>query len=188
VRYRDNVAASSSSRDLTRLAGILASYNPQHVNPAQLASISTLSVQHPAEIVNYRTMGAAPIILGFSLALGASMALAATLFASIRLRRRDLALLKSLGFTRRQLQATVMWQSSVIIVLGALIGVPLGIALGRVLWNAFADELHVLARPIVPPIWVAIIAVGAVVLGIAVAALPGRSAARIPAGTLLRDE
>ena len=64
-----------------------------------------LSVQRPAEIVNYRSMGATPAILGAALAVGAISALVLTLTSSVRRRRRDLALLKALGFTRRQLAA-----------------------------------------------------------------------------------
>ena len=45
-----------------------------------------------------------------------SSALALTLIASVRRRRRDLALLKTLGFTTRQLAATIAWQASVIAV------------------------------------------------------------------------
>ena len=52
---------------------------------------------------------------------------ALTLFASVRRRRRDLALLKTLGFTRRQLAATVAWQASIAVALGVIVGVPLGI-------------------------------------------------------------
>ena len=66
---------------------------------------SVVSVQRPAEIVNYRSMGSTPALLGAALAVGAVSALALTLIASVRRRRRDLALLKTLGFTRRQLAA-----------------------------------------------------------------------------------
>ena len=51
-----------------------------------------------------------------------------TLTASVRRRRRDLALLKTLGFTRRQLAAAVSWQSTVPVAIGTALGVPLGIA------------------------------------------------------------
>ena len=64
----------------------------------------------PAEIVNYRSMGTTPAFLGGGLAAGAVVALGLTLIASVRRRRRDLALLKTLGFTRRQLAAAVAWQ------------------------------------------------------------------------------
>ena len=93
--------------------------------------VSVLAVQRPAEIVNYRTIGTAPALLGIGLAVGAATALGLTLIASVRRRRRDLALLKVLGFTRRQLAAVVIWQASVAAVIGAVAEVPLGIIVGR---------------------------------------------------------
>ena len=118
--------------------------------------LSVVSVQRPAEIVNYRTMGNTPAVLGAALAVGAIAALGLTLLTSVRRRRRDLALLKSLGFTRRQLAATVAWQSSVAVALGVVVGVPLGIVIGRALWDRFATALHVVPEPTVPAVTIAL--------------------------------
>ena len=96
----------------------------------------------PAEIINYRSMGTTPAILGSALAVGAVVALGLTLVASVRRRRRDLALLKTLGSTRRQLASVVAWQSSIAVLIGTVVGVPLGIVAGRVLWTLFANEIH----------------------------------------------
>jgi hypothetical protein len=147
-----------------------------------------IPVQRPAEIVNYRSMGATPAYLGTALAAGAVAALCLTLFASVRRRRRELALLKTIGFTRRQLAAAVAWQSTIAVALGAIVGVPLGIALGRFLWDLFARQISVVPEPAVPGLPVVLIAVGALVLANVVAAVPGRMAARTPAALLLRAE
>ena len=147
-----------------------------------------IPVQRPAEIVNYRSMGATPAWLGAALAAGAVAALCLTLFASVRRRRRDLALLKTIGFTRRQLAAAVAWQSTIAVALGAVVGVPLGIALGRFLWDLFARQINVVPEPTVPGPTVVLIAVGALVLANIVAAVPGRMAGRTPTALLLRAE
>ena len=57
--------------------------------------------------MNNRSTGSIPRLLALGLAVGALTALGLTLAASVRRRRRDLALLKTLGFIRRQLLATV---------------------------------------------------------------------------------
>lgn len=145
-------------------------------------------VLRPAEIVNYRSMGTTPALLGFALALGAVAALALTLLASVRRRRRDLAMLKTLGFTQRQLAAAVAWQSSIAVLVGVLLGVPVGIVLGRFAWDLFAHELHAVPVPSVPTTLILVIAVGALVLANLVAAIPGRMAARTPTALILRAE
>ncbi|HEY2688091.1 MAG TPA: FtsX-like permease family protein [Streptosporangiaceae bacterium] len=151
-------------------------------------TVDLLPAQRPAEIVNYRTMGAMPAVLAGGLAAGAVAGLGLTLVASVRRRRRDFALLKTLGFTRGQLAEAVAWQSSVIALAGLVVGVPVGIAFGRLLWLAFADQLSAVPDAVVPVTSITLAAVGALVLANLVAALPGRQAARTPAALLLRAE
>jgi predicted lysophospholipase L1 biosynthesis ABC-type transport system permease subunit len=150
--------------------------------------VSVLPVQRPAEIVNYRSMGAMPAVLAGGLAAGAVAGLGLTLVASVRRRRRDFATLKTLGFTRGQLAAAVAWQSTVVAAVGLVVGVPVGIAAGRWLWLAFARELSAVPDPVVPAGSIALAVVAALVLANLVAALPGRAAARTPAAIVLRAE
>jgi ABC-type antimicrobial peptide transport system permease subunit len=147
-----------------------------------------VSVLRPAEIVNYRSMGTTPAVLGLGLAVGALVALGLTLVASVRRRRRDLAMLKALGFTQRQLAAAVAWQSSIAVVIGIAVGVPVGIIAGRALWDLFAHEIHAVPAPSVPAVSIALIALAALVLANVVAAVPGRIAARTPTALILRAE
>jgi len=176
VTLRPGADRAAAARELQRLV------------PVDPGGGEVIPVQRPAEIVNYRSMGATPALLGAALAAGAVAALALTLFASVRRRRRDLALLKTIGFTRRQLAAAVAWQSTIAVALGAVVGVPLGIALGRFLWDLFAREISVVPEPTVPGPAVVLIAVGALVLANIVAAVPGRLAGRTPTALLLRAE
>ncbi len=145
-------------------------------------------VQRPAEIVNYRTMGATPVLLAAGVAGGALAGLALTLAASVRRRRRDLALLKTLGFTKAQLAAAVAWQASVAAVIGIVVGVPVGVALGRWFWVLFAREIYAVPEPTVPVAAVVLIGLGALVLANIAAAVPARIAARTPAAGLLRAQ
>ncbi len=181
VRFRPGANPTDARRSLDQIATDVENikgHGPPTVVP----------VQRPAEIVNYRTMGNTPALLGAALAAGAVVALGLTLLASVRRRRRELALLKTLGFTRRQLAATVAWQASVAVAIGVLIGVPLGIVAGRALWDQFANALHVVPEPTVPTLAIVLIAVGAIVLANLVAAIPGRQAARTKTAVLLHAE
>jgi hypothetical protein len=150
--------------------------------------VTLLTAQRPAEIINYRSMGTVPGYLGAGLGAGAVTALGFTLVASVRRRRRDLALLKTIGFTHRQLAATVAWQSSVAVGIGTAVGIPLGIVLGRFLWDLFAHDINAVPFPTVPGLPIVFIAVGAFVLANIVATLPGRMAANTPTALLLRAE
>jgi hypothetical protein len=111
-----------------------------------------------------------------------------TLAASVRRRRRDLAVLKVLGFTRRQIAGSIAWQSSTAVLVGTIVGIPLGIALGRFLWDSFVHEIDVIPVPSVPALWIALVAVGGLVLAKVVAAVPARIAAGAPTVALVRAE
>jgi len=180
VDVRSGVNQAAARRSLERMTGPLSNtYN---------FGVVLQSVLHPAEIVNYRSIGTTPAILGGALGAGAVVALGLTLLASVRRRRRDLALLKTLGFTRRQLAVTIAWQSSTSIVLGTAIGIPLGIVAGRWLWDLFAHEINAVPAPAVPVVPIVLIAVGALVLANVVSLWPGRIAARTPSAVLLRAD
>lgn len=150
--------------------------------------VTVLGVLRPAQIVNYRTIGSTPVVLAVGLAAGAIVALGFTLSASVRRRRRDLALLKALGFAPRQLAQAVAWQGTVAALLGVVIGIPLGIVFGRLLWDDFARTLNAVPDPTVPVLAIVLVGVGAVLFANLVAALPGRRAALTPSASILNAE
>jgi hypothetical protein len=152
------------------------------------SDVAVQGVLYPAEIENYRAIGIIPDLLALALALGAVVALGLTLIASVNRRRRDLALLRTLGFKSRQLLSAVAWQASVAGAVGAVFGVPLGILAGRWLWTLFANKIYAVPRPTEPVLSLIIVAFAALVLANVVAALPGRSAARTSTAQVLRGE
>jgi len=190
VRLRPDVSAAAG---LAAMQRVTASVNRElatisQANPCHGDVLGVLPAQHPAQIANYAALSAAPSLLAAGLAAGAVTALFLTLFASVRRRRRDLAVLKTIGFTRRQLAATVAWQATVAAIVGSAVGIPLGITLGRWLWTEFARQIYAVPQPAVPVISVVLLPLCAVALVNLVAALPGRSAARTPAALALRAE
>jgi len=187
VRLRSGVARAAGPADMRRIANVADKVFAKDPN-AVGNNVVVLGVQHPAQIVSYRSIGSTPVILAVGLAAGAIIALGLTLAASVRRRRRDLALLKELGFTQRQLAAAVAWQATLTAAVGAVFGIPLGVVSGRQLWTPFAHNLNAVPDPTVPGLSVLLVGVGALVFANLVAALPGRAAARTPTALVLRAE
>jgi hypothetical protein len=189
VRMRSGVSRAGGRSDIGRIA--LAGNKAFVRAPNGDGSGDTVVVSSdllPAEIVNYRSMGATPSLLAASLAVGAVVALALTLVSSVRRRRRDLALLKTLGFTGRQVSASVAVQATLVGVAGLVVGLPAGIALGRWLWVLFARQIYAVPEPTVPGLAVVLVGVAVLVLVNIVALPPGRAAARTPTASVLRAE
>ena len=187
VTLRPGVSPATGLASLQRIAARTSKLVNADPNTGG-GNYGVLPAQQPAEIVNYRAMGTTPAILASGLAMGAIVALALTLVASVRRRRRDLALMKTLGFVHRQLSAVVSWQASVTAAFGVVLGVPVGIIVGRALWSLFAHAIDAVPDPTVPASQVALAVVGTLVLANVVALLPGRNAARTPTALLLRTE
>ena len=187
VRLKRGVTAKVGRADMQRIASasnrVLAK-DPQ----ASYNNVSVEGVLRPVQIVNYRSIGSTPIVLSLGLALGAILALGFTLAASVRRRRRDLALLKTLGFTQRQLASAVAWQATVAAVVGIVVGIPSGIFVGRELWILFARNINAVPFATVPVWSVALIGAGTLLFANLVAVYPGRSAARTPSALALRVE
>ena len=146
---------------------------------------------HPvlaAALVNDAQMGDQPLTLAVVLAAAMILSVWATVQASTRRRRRDLAMMKALGMTRRQLRAIVLWQSSTILVIAAVLGLVLGWVAGRLVWSAFASSIGVLPVTVLPLGLVLLGLLILVVAGDALTVLPAESAARAPSASLLRRE
>ena len=129
-----------------------------------------------------------PLALSGLLALAAIGTLVHTLVTSIRRRRRDLAVLKTLGFVRRQISATVAWQATTLASIALLIGLPLGVVIGRWGWTLFANQIGVLPVPVVdlPPLLIAIPVT--LLLANLIALIPGRLAAATRPAAVFRAE
>ena len=97
----------------------------------------------PNDLADLQRVGGIPFVVASLLALLAAATLAHTLVTSVRRRRRDLSILKTLGSVRTQLSRAVAWQASAFAVVALAVGLPLGIAAGRWVWAVFAGRLGV---------------------------------------------
>jgi len=142
----------------------------------------------PATVANFGGVNELPAAISSVLVAISLGALAQALIVAVRSRRRDLAVLKTLGFDRRQVLATIVWQATTLAAIGLLIGVPVGDALGRWAWNLSAEQLGVLPEAVTPIPLLLLIVPGAIVLANVVAIFPARIAARTRPALVLRAE
>ena len=177
VHYRRGVNAASEIDRLRTSTRPLSSF----------AGLDVLDVQRPAEIVNATAIGSAPILLGSSLMIASMVSLTLALGASARQRRRELAILRTLGFSSGQLVGSLLWQASGLVAVGLLVGIPLGVVAGRNLWGIFAGQMSVVSRPDIPvPLIIALI-ISALLVANAAAILYGSGARRLKPGEVLRS-
>ena len=174
----------SSPADASRLTARIIKAEPDDTPGGMYA----LPPQQGAQIINFQQMGALPLALALGVAAAALTALALTVTASVRQRRRELALLKSLGMRRGQLRAIVTSQAITILVVATLVGVPLGVVVGRWTWTTFANSIGVVPAPVVPVTTLALGIAGLIAAGALLARWPAAIAAKTVPAALLRSE
>ena len=174
VRWRDDVDPAVAER---RFRAAFSEARTAYAKP-----------RPPGEVVNLgRVEGLPPVLAGFFAVVGGA-GLLHLLLTSTRRRRHDFAVLRSIGFVRRQVAAAVSTQATAIIVIGLLVGVPVGVALGRWAWILTADNVGVATDPLVPVALAAAVVPAALVVANLLGAPLGRRAARIAPATVLRTE
>ncbi len=137
LRYRPGTDASAVTARLlaaTAKAGCPAS------------SCTVTADKRPGDIKNYAAIRDTPLVLAAVLALLAVGTLAHVLLTGVRRRRRDLAVLKTLGCTRSQIHGIVAWEASALAAAALLAGIPLGVIAGRLAWAVFADAAGVASQ------------------------------------------
>jgi predicted lysophospholipase L1 biosynthesis ABC-type transport system permease subunit len=158
----------------------------RHVLPVRGSFILRRSAS--SDLTNVQRIAELPDALAGLLALVAAGTLAHTLISSVRRRRRDLAILRTLGFDRRQVRFTVVWQATTIIVISLAFGLPLGAVAGRWAWRLFVDQLGYVRVSIVPLLAVMLTIPAAILLANIIASIPARTAARMKPAVVLREE
>ena len=86
--------------------------------------------QTPFDVGNYARIEDVPEVLALVLAVLGVGVLAQLMIVWVQRRRREIAILKTIGFVRRQVLALVAWQAGTFAALSLVIGIPLGIIVG----------------------------------------------------------
>lgn len=146
------------------------------------------STSLPQDILLLRNVRTLPKALAGFLALLGVAALGHALVTAVRRRRHDLAVLRAIGFRPLQVAGCISWQATSIATIALLVGIPLGIAAGRLSWRWVADATPLLY--VAPIAAFAIIGVipASLLLANVLAAVPARRAARLRPADVLRTE
>jgi ABC-type lipoprotein release transport system permease subunit len=176
VRFRPGVDPVVGRAELSRRLG------------GQAKGWFVQSPSTPETLVDFGNVRDLPLLLGGVLAIIAAIGIAHLLVTSIRRRRRDLSILKTLGFVPAQVRHAIAWQATTLAAIALLIGVPLGLVSGRLIWTTFADQVGVLTETVVPVVAVVVVAAGAVVLANVIALVPARAAGRTRPARVLRTQ
>lgn len=131
----------------------------------------------PTEVSQLTQVRALPRVLAGFLAAVAILGVAHALIQTVRRRQVELAVLRSIGFTRGQVARTIAWQAVALAAAGTVVGLPLGIAAGRWTWALVAGSIGVGSDARTPPVAFVAAAVGVALAGIVGSAF-GRAAAR----------
>ena len=141
----------------------------------------------PVSLINFGEAVNFPLIFGVMLALFGAATLLHLLVVSVTRRRREVGLLKVLGFVNLQVATAVSWQATTLALVGIVVGVPLGVAVGQEVWKTFASNLGVVPVSVVP-VWLVVgLAAGVVVVANLLAIAPALAASRSRPGQLLRE-
>jgi ABC-type antimicrobial peptide transport system permease subunit len=142
----------------------------------------------PEDVINLQAVDRLPFVLTALVIVLGVATVGNALIVSIRRRRRDLAILKTVGFVRRQVVGVVAWQATSIGLAALVIGLPVGVAAGRWAWSTVATEIGSDSPCVVPLLALAVLVPAVLVVVNLIAGVPARSASRVPPAQAMRAE
>jgi ABC-type antimicrobial peptide transport system permease subunit len=179
VRFRPGTDGASAAATLTALA--------TRAGCPPGACVVTAD-QRPGDIRDYASVRDTPLVLGALLVVLAVGTLAHVLLTGVRRRRRDLAVLKTLGLSRGQVLSLVAWQAGAFGCVALLAGLPLGVLAGRQAWAAFAGAAGIRPAPDIPMAFILLTIPVTLLIAVLIALWPGWRAARLRPAEVLWTE
>jgi putative ABC transport system permease protein len=170
ARLRPGIATGVALRRLETESGAL--WSPQPL---------------PAGIDKVARVHLVPLIIALMLALAALVLVGHYLAVSTHRRRDEFAILRTLGLSPRSASLVVVVQGSTWILLGASLGIPVGIVVGSRLWDDLASRLGVIAAPVAPAS-LGLCVPGILVVCIAISIAPALAVARMSLAETLRAD
>jgi ABC-type lipoprotein release transport system permease subunit len=140
------------------------------------------------DVLNLAQVRRLPYLLaGFLILLGLG-AVGHALMTVSRRRSKELAVLRAVGLSPGQAAACVAWQAIVVALIALGIGIPLGVIVGREVWQAVANSVPlVYVGPFSPRLLIATVPIALAALLI-MSVAPAWQAARLQTAETLRTE
>ena len=171
---------SNAQIEATRLMGVIRGDRPGHTHSFEVerneSAISSIN-----EIGNSLRIGGA--VIGFITLLGASIGLLNIMIVSVRERTREIGIRKSLGATTDAIRIQFLAEAIVICLLGAIVGVALGVGIGNIIPIVTGAGGFVF-----PVLWIFVGLVTSIVVGVASGLYPANTAAKVDPVESLRYE
>ena len=164
--YGDAPATSSQLTALDRMVRKFGCTDP----------VCALTDLRPDEINGFRGARSVPLAVGAVVALLLFATLTHTVLSTMRRRQVDLAVIRALGATRRQLESTMRWQTLMLIGSALVVGIPFGLLANKIAWQAFTERIGVAPGTVIPAAWLLVGVASVLALGYVLATGVGRRA------------
>ncbi|PYY50791.1 ABC transporter permease [Curtobacterium sp. MCBD17_023] len=153
----------------------------QHVTESTLSGVDGMT---PAMLEEQRSFfeqlnAVVSVIVGFS-AVIAAVGVVNALALGVLQRRRELGLLRVLGLTGVQVRRMIVTEAVQMVVAAVVTGLVLGTFYGWLGGQTLLGVLGSVVTPVLPPLTIAIVVVGALVLAVVATVAPVRRAMRVP--------
>jgi FtsX-like permease family len=141
----------------------------------------------PARVVNLHRVRQLPLLGAGLAALLSAVLLVYTLAVGVRVRARELGVLRALGLTSRRVGRVLAYQGVLLAIAMLVIGVPVGLLLGTASWRAIAHRLGV-ADDLHAPLSFLALVPAALAVGVVASWAPSGRVRRRPVAELVRAE
>ena len=135
-------------------------------------------VQVPTSVRSLDRVSAMPYLLAAILSALGAVAMVQALTSSVRNRRRDFGVLRALGAVRGQLRGLLQCQATTVAAVVVILGVPIGLLGGRLVFAAIADRVGLTPGPRIAWILLPVLVTAVVAITNIAALVPGLRASR----------
>jgi hypothetical protein len=160
----------------------------RHLVAEGLCPLNSADRITPASVTNLGHVEALPRYLGYLVLLMALATVAQAMSTNVKRRSKELSILRALGMRRRLARGVIMGQALCILVIALLVGVPLGLVLGRRVWLPIANGARVVVVTVEPAWWIAGAILATVIVTLTLALGASWRATRVKPRDALRAE